>query len=56
MKFIAKNKINDNFKIVEETENGNLNYSTGEVQTLLNDELHETLKGSPTTPQLVDDK
>ena len=53
---IANNKINDNFKIVEETENGNLNYSTGEVQTLLNDELHETLKGSPTTPQLVDDK
>ena len=28
---IANNKINDNFKIVEETENGNLNYSTGEI-------------------------
>lgn len=48
----AKNRINDNFKILEETENGYLNHSTDEVQTLLN----ETLGGSPITPQLVDDK
>ena len=34
---IAKNKINDNFKIIVEPENGNPNQSTDEVQTLLND-------------------
>ena len=39
---IAKNKINDNFKITVEPENGNLNQSTDEIQTLLNDELNET--------------
>ena len=33
-----------------------LNQSTDEVRTLLNDELNETLDGSPTTPQLVDGK
>ena len=53
---IAKSKINDNFKIIMEPENGNLNQSTDEVQTLLNDELNETLDGSPTAPQLVDEK
>ena len=53
---IAENKINDNFKISEETENGNLNRSTDEAQTLLNGESEETLDGSPTIPQLVDDK
>ena len=53
---LAKNKINDKFKIIEETENGNLNQSTDEAQTLLNEELNETLDGSPTTSQLVDEK
>ena len=51
--FIAKNKINDNFKIIVEPENGNLNQSTDEVQT---DEFNETLDGSPTAPQFVDEK
>ena len=32
---ISKNKINDHFKIVKEPENGNLNQSTDEAQTLL---------------------
>ena len=41
--------INDNFKIIVESENGNLNQSTDEVQTLLNDDLNET-DGSPTAP------
>ena len=53
---IAKKKINDNFKIVEEVGNGNLNQSNDEVQTILNEELNETLDGSSTTPQLLDDK
>ena len=53
---IAKSKINDNFKIIMKPENGNLNQSTDEVQTLLNDELNETLEGSPTAPQFVDEK
>ena len=44
-KRIAKNKINDNFKIIVEPENGNLNQST-----------NETLDGSPTAPQFVDEK
>ena len=50
---IAKNKINDNFKITVEPENGNLNQSTDEVQT---DDFIETLDGSPTVPQFVDEK
>ena len=50
---IAKYKINNNFKIIVETENGNLNQSTDEVQT---DEFNETIDGSPTTPQSVDEK
>ena len=49
MKFIAKNKINDNFKIVEEPEHGNLNQSTDEAQALLDGKLNEILEGSPTT-------
>ena len=53
---IAKNKINDHFKIVKEPENGNLNQSTDEAQTLLNDELNEILDGRPTTHQLVNGK
>ena len=53
---IAENKINDNFKIIEEPKNGDLIQSTHEVQTLVNDELNETLDWSPTTPQLVDEK
>ena len=36
---IAKNKINDNFKIMEEHENGNLDQSTDEAQTLLNSSI-----------------
>ena len=40
---VAKNEINDNFKIIVEPENRNLNQSTDEVQTLVNDELSETL-------------
>ena len=32
---IAKNKINDHFKNVEEPKNGNLNQSNDEAQTLL---------------------
>ena len=50
---IAKNKINDDFKIIVEPEHGNLNQSTDEVQT---DEFNETLDGSPTAPQFVDEK
>ena len=50
---IAKNKINDDFKIIAEPEHGNLNQSTNEVQT---DEFNETLDGSPTAPQFVDEK
>ena len=42
---IAKNKVND-------PENRNLD----EVQTLLNDELNETLDESPIAPQFVDEK
>ena len=44
---IAKNEINDNFKIIVEPENGNLNQSTDEVQT---DEFNEALDGGPTAP------
>ena len=43
-------------KIIVEPNNGNLNQSTDKVQTLLNDELNETLNGNPTTPQFVDEK
>ena len=54
--FIVKNKINDNFNIIvepEEPENVILNQSTDEVQA---DEFNETLDGSPTAPQFVDEK
>ena len=44
------------WKLVEKTENGNLNQSTDKVHTLLTDELDGTLGWSPTMPQLVDDK
>ena len=53
---IAKNRITDNFKIIEESENGNLIQSTDEVQSFINEELNQTLDGSTNTPQLVDDK
>ena len=53
---IAENKINDNFKIIEELKNEGLIQSTDEVQTLVNDELDETLEWSSTAPQLVDKK
>ena len=53
---IAKNRITDNFKIIEESENGNLIQSTDEVQSFINEELNQTLDGSLNTPQLVDDK
>ena len=53
---IAKNRITDNFKIIEEYENGNLIQSTDEVQSFINEELNQTLDGSLNTPQLVDDK
>ena len=53
---IGKNKINDNFKIIVETENGNINQSTDEVQTSLNNKLNETLDRSITAPQFVDEK
>ena len=53
---IGKNKINDNFKIIVETENGNINQSTDEVQTSLNKKLNETLDRSITAPQFVDEK
>ena len=53
---IGKNKINDNFKIIVETENGNINQSTDEVQTALNNKLNETLDRSITAPQFVDEK
>ena len=51
----AENKINDNFKIIEETKNGDLIQSTDETQTLVNDEVNETLDWNPTAPQLVDE-
>ena len=38
-KLIAENKINDNFKIIEESKNGDLIQSTDEAQTLAKDEL-----------------
>ena len=53
---IAENKINDNFRIIEEPKNGDLIQSTDEAQTLVNDELNETLDWCPTSPQLVDEK
>ena len=53
---IAKNRITDNFKIIEEYENGNLIQSTDEVQSFINEEINQTLDGSLNTPQLVDDK
>ena len=53
---IAKNRITGNFKIIEESENGNLIQSTDEVQSFINEELNQTLDGSLNTPQLVDDK
>ena len=40
---IAENKINDNFKIIEEPKSGDLIQSNDETQTLVNDELNETL-------------
>lgn len=58
MQFVNKNmkhlfpkyKIVDNFKIVEETKNGNLNQSTDEeVQILCNYELNE-IPGESLTP------
>ena len=51
-----KNKINDNFKIIEEPENGNLDYCSDEVQTLRNDEFGKTLDGGLITPLLVEEK
>ena len=53
---IAENKIKDNFKIIEEPKNGDLIKSTVEAQTIVKDELNETLDWSPTAPQLVDEK
>ena len=50
---IAKNKINDNFKIIVEPEHGNLNQFTDEIQT---DKFNETLDGRPTAPQFVNEK
>ena len=50
---ISKNKINDNFKIIAEPNNKILNQSIDEVQT---DEFNETLDGSSTAPQFVDEK
>ena len=50
---ISKNKINDNSKIIVEPKNGILNQSIDELQT---DEFNETLDGSPTAPQFVDEK
>ena len=47
---IAKNKINDNFGVIVEPENGNLNQSTDKVQA---DEFNETQDGSSTAPQFV---
>ena len=55
-KLIAENKINDNFKIIEEPEKRDLIQSTDEAQTLVNDKLNETQDWSPTTPQSVDEK
>ena len=52
---IAENKINDNFKVIEKPKNGDLIQSTDEAQTLVNDELNETLDRSPTATQLVDE-
>ena len=51
---ITRNKIIDNF--VPGTENRNLDRTIDEGQTLLNDELNETLDGNPTTLQLVGEK
>ena len=54
---IAENKINDNFKIIEEPQNRDLIQSTDDAQTLvMNDKLNETLEWSPTALQLVDEK
>ena len=54
---IAENKINDNFKIIEEPQNRDLIQSTDDAQTLvMNDKLNETLEWSPTAPQFVDEK
>ena len=50
---IAKNKINDNFKIIVEPEHGNLNQFTDEIQT---DKFNETLDGRPTAPPFVNEK
>ena len=50
---ISKNKINDNFKVIVEPKNGNLNQFTDEVQT---NDFMETLDGSPTVPQFVNEK
>ena len=53
---IAKNKINDNFTIIQEPKNEDLIQSTDEAQTLVNDELNETLDWNPTALQLADEK
>ena len=53
---IAENRIKDNFKIIEEPKSGDLIKSTVEAQTIVKDELNETLDWSPTVPQLVDEK
>ena len=54
--FIAENKINYNFEIIEESKNGDLIQSIDEGHTLVNDELNETLDWSPTAHQLVSEK
>ena len=51
IKQLAKNEIDDNFKIIEKTEKGNPNEKElleKEVQILFNDESNETLDGNPT--------
>ena len=49
IKQLAKNEIDNNFKIIEKTEKGNLNELTEkEVQILFNDESNQTLDGNPT--------
>ena len=44
---IVENKINDNFKVIEEPKNGDLIQSTDEAQTLVNDELKRPYTGAP---------
>ena len=50
----AKNKMDDNFKIGEKTENRNINQCTDVgVQILFNDESKDIIDGRHTTPQLT---